>query len=558
MHAPGHQWTTMILIVATAVTLGCRGSRSFNRIVKVTPAAAETDAAEIDAPPQRLVTAKQKPQRAETSPHVSQVSSDTEAQATIAAETKVSATSGAGDNVSAKPPQSPTTQAAVSNAHATNPTSARRQPPSQTASTAAQNLSGDQKVRVSSADTEEFMAGFKDYPPHVQDQIRRQFEARARLAGTSTAKPVPSPDKTTQPNALHDQLAQSVTAPPNLPEAKNAVPEVPPTRIAIESESGSGTQFNISDRTQSQPSGPASSESDAAEESGLVATGIEAMPVQKIADSVTDEENSVKPASAARQGDDAMMVARAAVAPSASEGIAGLSDFTEAQLYEEILKRNSVASPDESEADRDRRLVLARYLKLFQGDLDAAVAAIEGMPEEQQEFYRHDLLGLWTMLDPQGHPVSSRRFTNAISQIREAAKFASAATDSLELRSLAFCTEVVSYGQIKPFSGNRFDAGQQVILYCQIDNRTVSETEQGFETHLQGHYDIYNEDNEKVVSQALPADQQFSEIYLQDYFTAYQMHLPDLSAGTYRLQLTVEDVPGKKYGQASIPFEITK
>jgi hypothetical protein len=36
------------------------------------------------------------------------------------------------------------------------------------------------------------------------------------------------------------------------------------------------------------------------------------------------------------------------------------------------------------------------------------------------------------------------------------------------------------------------------------------------------------------------------------------MHLPaQLSAGTYRLQLTMEDVVGKKYGQASIPFEIT-
>jgi hypothetical protein len=55
----------------------------------------------------------------------------------------------------------------------------------------------------------------------------------------------------------------------------------------------------------------------------------------------------------------------------------------------------------------------------------------------------------------------------------------------------------------------------------------------------------------------LPADQQVSANYLRDYFIAYQMHLPEqLRKGKYRLQLTMEDVNGKKYGQSSIPVEI--
>ena len=138
-------------------------------------------------------------------------------------------------------------------------------------------------------------------------------------------------------------------------------------------------------------------------------------------------------------------------------------------------------------------------------------------------------------------------------------KFAAAATDSLEIRSLAFCTEIESYGQIKPFKNNRFEAGQQVILYCEIENFTASDTEEGFETHLQGSYDLFNENDEKVVSQLLPADQQVSANYLRDYFIAYQMHLPEqLRKGKYRLQLTMEDVNGKKYGQSSIQLEIKK
>jgi hypothetical protein len=132
-----------------------------------------------------------------------------------------------------------------------------------------------------------------------------------------------------------------------------------------------------------------------------------------------------------------------------------------------------------------------------------------------------------------------------------------AATDSLELRSLEFCTEIESYGQIKPFPGNRFSAGQQVILYCEVENFAAADRDGHFQTQLQGNYDIYDASGRKVISQLLPVDQQRSRNRLRDYFVAYQMNLPKaLPTGTYRLQLTIEDVVGKKYGQQDIPFEI--
>ena len=69
---------------------------------------------------------------------------------------------------------------------------------------------------------------------------------------------------------------------------------------------------------------------------------------------------------------------------------------------------------------------------------------------------------------------------------------------------------------------------------------------------------IYDHDNQKLISQLLPTDKQVSRKVLRDYFIAYQMFLPkQLKPGTYRLQLTIEDVEAQKYGQASIPVEIT-
>jgi hypothetical protein len=245
------------------------------------------------------------------------------------------------------------------------------------------------------------------------------------------------------------------------------------------------------------------------------------------------------------------------------ETVPGQSDLTGSNTEEELLasliERLSSAPEDESDADRTSRLIKLRHAMVMAGDPDSAVAAIEGMAEAEQEFLRHHLLGLWSMIDPQGHPVPSRRFATAVPQIREAAKFAAAATDALEVRSLAFCTAIESYGQITSFPGNRFTPGKQVILYCEIENFSVKRVDTGYETHLHGSYDVFDAKNEKVFSQVLPADQQVSSNFLRDYFIAYQMHLPEqLAPGTYRLQLTMEDVHGKKYGQSSIPMEIAK
>ncbi len=250
----------------------------------------------------------------------------------------------------------------------------------------------------------------------------------------------------------------------------------------------------------------------------------------------------------------------AEAAKSVSSGdVLDVASLSESQLYDELLGRLSKSTPDESDANRSRRLVMLRHLMVLSGHIDDAVSRVDGMAENEQEYLRHQLLGLWTIIDPDGHPVPGRRFSAALPQLREATTQLAAATDSLDVRSLAFCTEIESYGQIKKFANKRFKPGQQVILYCEIENFVASKVANGFETNLQGSYDVFNEAGAKVASQLLPADRQVSNNYLRDYFIAYQMYLPkDLDGGNYRLQLTIEDLNGKKYGQSVIPFELAR
>ncbi|MCC9645314.1 hypothetical protein LOC71_23795 [Rhodopirellula sp. JC740] len=237
--------------------------------------------------------------------------------------------------------------------------------------------------------------------------------------------------------------------------------------------------------------------------------------------------------------------------------------LSDSELYDALLHRLTQPVPNETEAQKQRRQIIQRHLMVLSGDPDRAVDKLEGLTTQEQEYLRHQLLGLWTIIDPNGHPVPSRRFSSALPQIRQATEFLAAATDSLEVRSLEFCTEIEAYGQIKPFPKRQFTPGQQVILYCEIENfvskKAQSDGTSGFETMLQGSYDLLDESGQRVASQSLPVDKQISKNKLRDYFIAYQMYLPDsLGPGSYRLRLTMEDVHGKKYGQNELPFEIKR
>ncbi|WP_147871443.1 hypothetical protein [Stieleria maiorica] len=245
------------------------------------------------------------------------------------------------------------------------------------------------------------------------------------------------------------------------------------------------------------------------------------------------------------------------IAPEVVTPEAMLADLSETELYQQLLNRISQPQEGESPTQRERRQIVMRHLMVLAGQPEDALQSMQGLNPTEQLYLQNQLMGLWTMIDPEGHPSSGRRITEALPKFREATRHMATATDSLSLNSLEFCTEIESYGQIKPFEGNRFVAGQQVILYCEIENFAAEDHGGYFQTRLQGSYDIYNADGTKVISQLLPVDQQRSRNRLRDYFVAYQMNLPKgLPHGTYRLQLTIEDVVGKKYGQSSIPFEI--
>lgn len=280
-----------------------------------------------------------------------------------------------------------------------------------------------------------------------------------------------------------------------------------------------------------------------------------------------DATSKVQQAAATKSGDisippsteaEAKVAALKTAATETDDG--PLAKISDEQLFEHLIgrfRKRAVADPDGEVATSE--LIALRTLMVLSGDPDGAVAPIDGWKSAEQEFLSHQMLALWQLIDPQAHPVRARRWTTALPELRHATNYLAASTDTLEVRSLAWCTEVVVYDQIKPFPSDRFVAGQDVILYSEVDNFGVERLSDGFETHLQGTYEVIDTATGKNVATLVgEVDRQKHNKTPRDFFLAYIITWPsDLQPGKYKLQLTVEDFKSGKYGRSSIPFEIT-
>ncbi len=197
-----------------------------------------------------------------------------------------------------------------------------------------------------------------------------------------------------------------------------------------------------------------------------------------------------------------------------------------------------------------------RLLSLILDDLDAAMTPIGSLQPQEQEFFQHEFQALHAATDPKGNPVLNRRWTLALQSHRKA-QMNLAAVSNLEIQNATFCTEVDSFGIISKFPQYHFRKDQELLLYCELDNFVSTPVKDGFETQLQGSYEIVDSNGRRVADQLLPMDEHVCRNQRRDYFIAYRMYMPqDVKPGRYTLKLTIEDMKGRKFGQTNVEFQI--
>lgn len=423
-------------------------------------------------------------------------------------------------------------------------------PASKSAGAAAPATAGEKSL--SDSERAALMEAFRDASPEIRALAEQRIAAHQARQAASSAVTAEQPAQPAAPES----------APAGTPATKNT-PADTTAAVADAAAQEEGLPSLEDSRT------PAAAPADGEKTASAAGDAADATKVAK--EEGTDAEavdirRAVGEGEAENQGEVKTVAATNSPAAGADSQASdsGASDPLAAasneQLFQQLIIRYKKRLQDETRGESlTGDLVTLRTLTTLAGNPDSAVTPVEGWNPSEQEFLNYQMLALWQLVDPQAHPVRGRRWTMALPELRQATNHLAAATGNLEVRGMSFCTEVESYGRIKPFSADRFTAGQQVILYSELENFVAERLSDGYETHLRGTYEIFDASGQRIADQVLPEDRQICNNYRRDYFIAYEMYLPNrLAPGKYRLELTMEDVKGKKYGQGSIPLEITK
>lgn len=365
--------------------------------------------------------------------------------------------------------------------------------------------------------------------------------AEARALATKPKPAPPAPEEPKEPAEVA-QASYEETPMAELPPIITSKTWADRLRQSQESSSQTNTKSGIfSGRVQTSTA--TGSLSDSSEEKTPSATHTTNKPASEIPPSLSPSDKSTN--SAASTSDATSTTSATASADwrkNLTETIAAL----ESQLRAEELPP----------AERLRCEAGIRLLYVLADRRDDALREIENIDAPQQDYWRSQLHSLQVSLATDGTPVPGRRATLALRPLREAVdQLGSLAT--LDVRNVAFCSEVSMWGQYKEFPKYEFKSDQEVLLYFEVENFTAIESEQGFATEFISSYEIFDAAGRRVAEQQFPSASETCRNRRRDYFIRYHMHVPkQLTAGEYTLQLTVEDQKGHKFGQGSAKFKV--
>ena len=199
-----------------------------------------------------------------------------------------------------------------------------------------------------------------------------------------------------------------------------------------------------------------------------------------------------------------------------------------------------------------------RMLQLIAGQRDAALSEMPIDDAAMRDFWSKELYGLDVLLgsgqaDRDRHRAAEakRHLCDAVLALGESA--------ILEVRNMAFCSEVQSYGSIKQFEKHEFSPGQRVLLYAEVDNFRSENTPQGYHTSLRSSFQIFDDSGCRVDRRESTTTEEHCQSPRRDYFIGCDFCMPaDIKPGRHTLKLTVEDLKSHKVGESSIGFTIAK
>ena len=197
-----------------------------------------------------------------------------------------------------------------------------------------------------------------------------------------------------------------------------------------------------------------------------------------------------------------------------------------------------------------------RMLLLTAGREEDSLEPIPGSSASEQDYWAKQIFAISALLDSQRQPDIKQRAAGSLVHLDQArAKLGELA--SLQVRNLTFADKVDGYGLYEPHVETKFQPGDKVTLYTEVENFRSESTKKGFRTSLATSYEVVDPQGRRVDGAQFPDVEDICRNLRHDFHMQYGLSLPTrIYPGSYELRLTITDLLSNKIGHASIPFEI--
>jgi hypothetical protein len=124
---------------------------------------------------------------------------------------------------------------------------------------------------------------------------------------------------------------------------------------------------------------------------------------------------------------------------------------------------------------------------------------------------------------------------------------------SLAVRNACFASRVQAWGVVDRFPDERLAAGQQVIVYFELDGLTAGESPAGFTTCIDTALRLVTKDGRELHAWKFEPVAETCLARRRDYFARYVVQLPASVAGPCRVEVTVTDTLAGATATAGLP-----
>jgi len=128
---------------------------------------------------------------------------------------------------------------------------------------------------------------------------------------------------------------------------------------------------------------------------------------------------------------------------------------------------------------------------------------------------------------------------------------------TLAVRSACFASAVRAWGDVDRFAADRFEPGQEVIVYVELDNLAVGASPSGHTTCVDAVLRLIDEADHTLHTWTFEPIAETCTGRRRDYFARYVVRIPDTAPpGGCRVEMSITDTLAGTTAGTSLPLEI--